>query len=112
MWGCAMNRIGTLLVWILFLAWLALVVQGVHAYLSLEAAGSGFTRGSNRIGAFLRWESYALVISVIAMMIGNRVSAHGMARLASRLPFWVSAGFFALLVIGFIGLILWARIFS
>lgn len=107
-----MKSFGTILIWLSFAAWLALVVHGFHAYLSLEAAGSGFTRGSNRIGAFLRWESYALVISVIAMMIGNRYSTQGMTRLASRLPFWISAGFFALLVIGFIGLILWARVFS
>lgn len=105
-----MNRIGTLLVWLSFAAWLALVVQGFHAYLSLEAVGSGFTRGSNRIGAFLRWESYALVVSVIALMIGNRASVQGITRLASRLPFWLSAGFFALLLIGFIGLIVWARV--
>ena len=105
-----MKRIGTLLVWVCLIVWLALVIQSLQLYLTLDSTGSGFTRGSNRIAAFLRWESYALVISVIGMMIGNRVSAQGLTRLAARLPFWLSAGFFALLVVGFVGLIIWARL--
>ena len=105
-------RIGTILIWVCFLAWLALVIMGVVSYQNTESLGSGFTRGSNRMGAFLRWESYALAISVVAMIMGNRFSAQGITRLASRVPFWISAGFFALLIALFVGLIIWARFFG
>jgi len=100
------------LVWFCLIAWLALVVQGVLAYLVLEPTGSGFTRGSNRAAAFLRWEAYALGAAVFTSIIGRRLNATGTARMVSRWPLRISGGFFALLLIIFVGLIIWTRVFG
>ncbi len=92
------------------MAWAALVAKGVLAYMTLEPTGDGFTRGSNRIAEFLRWQGLALGVSILGTISGRIASATGITRFASRIPFWLSGGFFALLVIGFLALLVWARV--
>jgi len=45
----------TILMWVCVIAWAGLAIEGVLTYLSLEPTGSSFTRGTNRINAFLGW---------------------------------------------------------
>lgn len=46
--------------------WVILVAWGFAAYATLEPSGSGFTRGSNRISAFLGWQFAALLAAGVA----------------------------------------------
>jgi len=105
-----MSRVSAILIWLCALAWLTLAVQGVLAYLSLEPTDSGFTRGLNRVTAFLRWQAYALIAAIIAFMVGRSADVQGVTRLVARGPIWVSGGFFAVLVSGFILLVIWSRL--
>ena len=105
-----MRSVATVLVWIALLAWAGLAVKGVLDYLTLEATGSGFTRGSNRISAFLRWEALALGAAVIGSFAGRAGQVAGPTRLAARIPLWLSGGFFTLLIAGFAALIIYARL--
>ena len=105
-----MRVIATALIWICLIVWAAFVANGVLAYMTLEATGSGFTRGSNRVGAFLQWQVLALAAAFVGAMSGRIASATGVTRFASRIPFWLSGGFFLLLVVGFLALLIWARV--
>ncbi len=105
-----MRAIFGLLIWVLLIVWAALVFQGFNAYMSLEATGSGFTRGSNRISAFLQWQGYGLIAAVAASIAGRIASATGPARFASRIPLWLSGGFFVLLIVLFAGLLIYTRV--
>lgn len=105
-----MRTIATVLIWLALIAWAALVAKGVLAYMTLEPEGSGFTRGSNRIAEFLRWQGLALAAAFVGSVSGRIASATGITRFASRIPFWLSGGFFALLVIGFLALLIYAKV--
>lgn len=105
-----MRMIFSLLVLFCVVAWAVLSAQGVIAYLTLEAQGSGFTRGSNRISAFLRWEFYGLVAAIAAFVFGRLGQLQGSLRVASKAPLWISGGFFALLIVGFLSLLVYARL--
>ncbi len=104
-----MRGIVTILMWVCVIAWAVLVVGGVLTYLSLEPTGSSFTRGSNRITAFLHWEAYALAAALAAFIFGRMGQSSGVTRLASRAPLWISGGFFLLLILGLVGLLVWAK---
>lgn len=105
-----MNRLGAALVWVCLLVWIALVAKGFLAYITLEPTDSGFTRGFNRVSAFLRWEAYALAAAFLAFVAGRSSNVQGVARFVSRGPLWISGGFFAVLAILFLGAIAWARL--
>ena len=104
-----MRGIKTVLMWACVIAWAGFAVQGFLAYLSLEPTGSSFTRGANRITAFLRWEAYALAAAIAAYIFGRMAQSSGAARLASKAPLWISGGFFLLLILGFVAMLVWAR---
>ncbi|NOX94928.1 MAG: hypothetical protein GXP04_07485 [Alphaproteobacteria bacterium] len=106
-----MRVIITVLIWACVIAWAGLAIEGVLTYLSLEPTGSSFTRGSNRIKAFLGWEAYALAAALAAFIFGRMGQSSGVTRLASRAPLWISGEFFLLLTLGFVGLLVWARLF-
>jgi hypothetical protein len=89
--------------------WAALAAQGVIAYLPLEPTGSSFTRGTNRITAFLQWESLALLAAIAAYVLGRIGQVSGAVRLILKTPLWLSGGFFVLLALLFAGAVLYAR---
>ena len=102
--AASLNRLPNLLVPIFFVAWLAMAAYGVFAYLTLEPTGSGFTRGSNRISAFLGWQVGALVVAIAGFAIGRRGRFGTAMRLLYRVPIWASGGMFLLLVVVVLGL--------
>ncbi len=104
-----MRGITMILMWVCVIVWGVLVVEGILTYLSLEPTGSSFTRGSNRITAFLRWEAYALAAALAAFIFGRMGQSSGVTRLASRAPLWISGGFSLLLILGLVGLLVWAK---
>lgn len=104
-----MNRLVASLVWFCLLVWIAFVAKGFLAYITLEPTDSGFTRGFNRVAAFLRWQAYALAAASLAFVAGRGSNVQGVTRFVSRWPLWISGGFFAVLAIAFLGAIIWAR---
>ena len=98
-----------LVIWICAALWLACVVYGVVAYMQIEPEGSGFTRGSNRIATFFRWQAMALLPALGAYVIGRSTGTDGSVKLASRVPLWLSGGFFVLTILAFIGALIIAR---
>lgn len=107
-----MRLLTTLLMWVCVLAWAALAAQGVNAYLTLEPTDSGFTRGLNRVTAFFQWQAMALAAAVAASVFGRMSEASGLSRLSARAPLWISGGFFVLTILGFVALVIYARLLS
>ncbi len=105
-----MRSVVTFVVWTCAIIWVALAVQGVFAYLTLEPTGSGFTRGSNRISAFFQWEALALGAALIGFLVGGGAPKGNLTRFAARWPLYLSGGFFALLIVLFVGAIIIARV--
>ncbi len=105
-----MKSLTSILVWIFAAVWAACVLYGFIAFQETTPTGSGFTRGYNRLEAFFSWQLYALGAATIGFVIGHMSSATGIAKLAGRWPLFLSAGFFLLVIILFVGAILWARL--
>lgn len=104
-----MRPFATFLVWTCAIVWAALAAQGVFAYLTLEPTGSGFTRGFNRVSAFLQWEGMALAAAVVGYLAGRGAPKGNLSRFAARLPLYLSGGFFLALVILFVVTVIIAR---
>lgn len=88
--------------------WVILVAWGFAAYATLEPSGSGFTRGSNRISAFLGWQFAALLAAGVADAFRPAGKDAGLTYWLSRIPLWLSGGFFSLLAIFLAGLLVYA----
>lgn len=84
--------------------WAVFVASGFVAHATLEPTDSGFTRGLNRITAFLGWQFAALVAAGAAFAIRPGARDAGQAYWLSRIPLWLSGGFFSLLAIFVAGL--------
>jgi hypothetical protein len=76
------------IVYALGAVWVVLVGVSLALSLGAEAEGDGFTRGLNRITAFLTWQAVALVVAVAAAAIARAASERGVERikLAGYLP--------------------------
>lgn len=107
-----MNVLTRLLMWAFILAWAAFAAQGVIAYLSLEPEDSGFTRGLNRVAAFFRWQALALAAAVAASVFARISNASGVSRRVAKAPLWISGGFFILTILGFVALVIYARLLN
>ncbi len=105
-----MHSVLKILIWVCFIAWVFCLAQGSISYMTLEAVGSGFTRGSNRIGAFLRWEGLGLIVALASFVLGRLTDAKGGTRLAARLPLLISGGGFLLLALLVAGVFIYVKI--
>lgn len=94
---------------LVLVVWGFLVYSGFNAYQTIEASGSGFTRGSNRVSAFLQWQGLALLAGVAASIIGRAAKMTGAVRYVARLPLFLSGGFFAFLIFIFVAMLIWSR---
>jgi hypothetical protein len=85
------------------LAGVWVVLMGVSLALSLgaEAEGDGFTRGLNRIAAFLTWQAVAFVVAIVAAALTRAASRRGVERikLAGYLPLAASVFIVGALVV-------------
>lgn len=104
-----MRPLSTFIIWTCAIIWVAFAVQGVFAYLTLEPTDSGFTRGLNRVMAFLRWEAFALGAAVVGYIAGRGMPKGNLSRFAARWPLYLSGGFFLALVILFVVTVIIAR---
>ncbi len=83
----------------------ALVYMGSIVVLqTTEPTGDGFTRGLNRLTAFLSWQVFAAVIAVGVWIAGNGLPKGSQARLFSRIP----AALAAILILVISGVIIFA----
>ena len=105
-----MRRIAFFLIWACAAIWVALVLQGFVAYMTLEPTGSGFTRGSNRIAAFMRWELAALATALVGYIAHRAVKFDDITKHAARMPILLSAGFFLLVLLLFVAALVAARL--
>lgn len=95
-----------LLIRLFFIFWLVCFVASFSLPFFMEATGDGFTRGLNRVGAFLGWQFGATVIALIGFILGIG-KTRGRVSLAwlSKGPFFVQLALLA----AFVGLIVFAR---
>ncbi|WP_428409242.1 hypothetical protein [Hyphococcus sp.] len=105
-----MRTLSTFIIWTCAIVWVALAVQGVFAYMTLEPSGDGFTRGLNRVMEFLRWEAIALAAAVIGFLAGRNRPKGDLSHFAARWPLYLSGGFFLLLIVLYVGAVIAARL--
>lgn len=95
---------------VVFLVWAACALYGVYAFQTTEGTGSGFTRGINRLAAFLGWQAGALAAALAAWLAARGLAKGDPLRWAGLGPLLLSGGFFALLIGGYGLAVLLARI--
>ena len=71
---------------ILSVLWASVYVISIIVLQTTEPTGDGFTRGLNRLTAFLGWQVFAAVIAVGVWIAGNSLPKGSQARLFSRVP--------------------------
>ena len=96
---------GSLLVAGLLLLWAGLFGWSFVDFSTTEATGDGFTRGSNRIVAFLQWQFVAGIVAVPVYMVGRNEVGGTALRWASRAPLALATALLAAIV----GLLLWVK---
>lgn len=79
--------------------------------MTLEPTGSGFTRGMNRVGAWLQWQGIALLVAAGVWLVARRLDGgeRGYRRLG-RAPLVVSGLLLGLLCLAYLGLIIYANV--
>lgn len=61
--------------------WLALFAASFAVFQLTPAEGDGFTRGLNRIAAFLTWQGAALVVAIACALVTRGMAASTRERL-------------------------------
>lgn len=93
------------LVVLLLVLWAGLFAWSFVGLSTTEATGDGFTRGWNRIVAFLLWQFAAGIVAVPVYMVGRERSSGSGLRWASRVPLALAIALIATIT----GIVLWAR---
>jgi len=94
------------LLWLALALWAMLFAAAFVVPTLMPATGDGFTRGLNRVSAFLGWQAAAGVVAFAVWLLGNRAPPGSPGRRLSRAPLvLLGLGFAALL-----GLVLWANL--
>ncbi len=97
------NR-GTLVILVLFFAWLVLVALSVLVPMNTAPTDMGFTRGLNRVSIFFQFQIAAAVLALLIWAVSRGAQRRAL-RWLGRVP-----GLFALLLIaGILALFLWAN---
>lgn len=91
----------------LVLAWLVTSGIACARYATAAPTGEGFTRGWNRVSAFLGWQLAAAVPALLAaaLVLRQRARLERRWRVLGFVPLAVEVAFVALLA----GLVAWAR---
>ncbi|NQU38776.1 MAG: hypothetical protein HQ523_02370 [Lentisphaerae bacterium] len=86
---------------VLVILWVALVALAFIQYSATEATDSGFTRGFNRIGLFLKWQAAALLTAFFAWQSARRARPTlGRAKTwPGYVPIVLSGGFFLAIIL-------------
>lgn len=92
------------------LIWAGCALYAFYAYQTTDGVGSGFTRGFNRIAAFLGWQAAALAAALAGWLAARGLVRKDPVRWAGLVSLWLSGGFFALLIGGYALAVLVARL--
>jgi hypothetical protein len=95
------------LLWLLFALWAAAFVGAFIAYAVIEPTGSSFTRGANRVGAFLGWQATAIGFAVVLWWRARQLILATSTRWLMRMPILIALGLLAAFLI-FIAWGVWA----
>lgn len=86
--------------------WVGLFLLSFVLMFTLAPTGDGFTRGLNRISAFLAWQSIAFVVAIVLLIVGRGLQQENkLIRWLSRIPVIIQCAMLVLLI----GLILVLR---
>jgi len=88
---------------VLLALWVLAWGYSFAAFALTAAEGSGFTRGLNRIEAFLGWQAIAGLLSLPVLQISRRWPRGSGVRRLGALPFACAA----LLILGLVGFFGW-----
>lgn len=95
------------LLWLLFALWVIAFAGSFIAFALIEPTGSSFTRGANRVGAFLGWQAVAIGLAVVLWWRTRQPILATGTRWLMRLPILIALGLLAAFLI-FIGWGVWA----
>ena len=96
---------GRTVLWGLIGLWGLLFAGAFIAFAMTDPTGDGFTRGINRVMAFLGWQLAAGAVAILVWLLRKRFERGTFERWAARVP----AGLFSFLVFGLVALVLFAR---
>jgi hypothetical protein len=68
------------------LVWAVAFAGAFVAWQVTEPSDSGFTRGMNRLGVFVRWQALAAVLAVVALVLGRGQPRASLWRRLGYLP--------------------------
>ncbi|MCP5036222.1 MAG: hypothetical protein GY945_01335 [Rhodobacteraceae bacterium] len=86
--------------------WAACILASFAITWGTEPAGSGFTRGMNRITTFFGWQFTAGLLGIFIWVIGRRFDkGTGMRRLS-----WLPVGLFGAEVAALVGLVIYLNL--
>lgn len=91
---------------ILTALWAAAYLASLWGLLATEPTGDGFTRGLNRVTAFVGWQFAAGLIGLGVWLAGRGLPAGSMPRRFSRVPALLGL----LLLLAIVGLIAYANL--
>ncbi len=90
---------------VLMAFWLLAFGYSFVVYVTTEPSGDGFTRGLNRVTAFLAWQAIAGLLALPVVAIGRSWPKGSGVRFWSAVPF-LCAVLLCLVIVGFF---VWAR---
>lgn len=91
------------LLWSLFALWLLTYAWSFVVFQTTDPTGDSFTRGLNRVSAFLGWQVSAAVIGVPVWFLGRMNGNTSVASWFTRLPL-VLASLLIIIPVGFFAL--------
>jgi hypothetical protein len=94
------------LTWALLTLWAGIYAWSFIVFQITEPTGDSFTRGLNRVTAFLGWQVVAGIVAIAIWRTATAFPKRSLARWLGRLPATLAALLFAAIV----GLILYARL--
>lgn len=79
--------------------WVGLFVLSFVLMFTLAPTGDGFTRGLNRISAFLVWQMLAFAVAVVLLLVGRGLEQERkLTRWLSRIPVIIQCAMLVLLI--------------
>lgn len=95
------------LLWLLFALWLLAFTGSFIAFALIEPTGSSFTRGANRVGAFLGWQATAIGFAVMLWWRARQLILATGTQWLMRLPILIALALLAAFLT-FVGWGVWA----
>lgn len=95
------------LLWLLLALWAAAFAGSFIAFALIEPTGSSFTRGANRVGAFLGWQAAAIGFAAVLWWRARQLILAAGPQWLMRLPILIALGLLAAFLI-FVAWGVWA----